>query len=163
MSPKIGENVGFYSGMFAGGLIGGYHTARFFHMIKAIHGGVYGMANAMTCVVVDQIARKVFKSQDYDNWPLWKKSLLVIPLSTIITGCVANFLGVQLLFTMSLKITAAAIVFGLLGRLIGQNRDSIRKQAQVEPPQTEGVPVNVKAATAPLPVQVDGQPGETHA
>lgn len=175
MSPRVGENVGYFTGLGLGGLLGGYHSARFFpHLIKSAHGGVYGVANALTCVAIDQVARCVFKGQDYDHWPLWKKSLLVLPLSTVLTGCVANFLGVPILFSMALKITAAAIIFGFLGSAIGKGSDTRRHVPIQSASQTEGDPtaVNEKVASAPpaalqstdgLPPQIDGQPGEVHA
>jgi hypothetical protein len=178
MSPRVGENVGYFTGLGLGGLLGGYHSARFFpHLIKSVHGGVYGVANALTCVAIDQVARCIFKGQDYDHWPLWKKSLLVLPLSTVLTGCVANFLGVPILFSMALKITAAAIIFGFLGSAIGKGSDT-RRQVSVQVPvgplphQAEGDPSSTseKVASAPpaalqstdgSPLQPDAQPGET--
>jgi hypothetical protein len=107
-------------GALAGGYAIGISVARKYHFLNPQHAAIWAVSNAISALIVHQLFKVCYgDNYEYDT-PRSLQVVVSLSVSTLITGAVANALGVQLLFSAALKIMFGAAVAGALGWVIGR-------------------------------------------
>ena len=135
MQVNVKESVGFLIGAVIGGLAAGKHCARVYHHLNPAHTAIFALSAVATALVLNQLAGLWYQDQ-YKEIPQKFQTVISLSIATLITGAIANSLGVPLMVSAALKVMSCSLAAGMVGAWIGRSGSAAQATESSPPPHS---------------------------